>query len=97
MSQSITIHFDLQAGGQPEFRNIHRFRNYAEEMSLSPERSELGSLPMDEADPATTHVRIRITKIRRRNVRRCMSLINELLEKHYMTDEADIRVGEGAD
>jgi hypothetical protein len=95
MSQSIEIHFDLRAGGHPEVMNIDKFRNYAEELSLSLDRSELGVLPMGEADAATTHVRI--MKIRKRNVRRCLALVKELLEKHYMTDAADVRVNDGAD
>jgi len=92
LSQSITIHFALRADGRPD---LHKLRNVAEELSLSLGRSELGELPMDEADAATTHVRI--VKIRKRNVRRCLALIKELLEKHYMTDEANVHVDEGAD
>ena len=90
MPQSITIQFDLAARGHREFLNIHKLRNFTEALSLGLERSELGLLPMDEADAATTHVRI--TKIRKRNVRRCLALIRELLEEHNMTDEADVRV-----
>ena len=90
MSRSITIRFDLNAGGNPEFLNIHRVRNIAEALSLELERSELGSLPMDEADRATTHVRI--MKIREQNLRRCLALVDELLDQHFMKDEANIRV-----
>jgi hypothetical protein len=49
---------------------------------------------MDEADRATTYVRI--TGIRKRDARRCLALIKALLEKHYMTDEADVRVEDHA-
>jgi hypothetical protein len=92
LSQSIIIHFDLGARGHPEFLNIHRFQNFAEALSLELERSELGVLPMEEVDRATTHVRI--TKIRKRNVRRCLALIEELLEQHIMKDEANVHVEE---
>jgi hypothetical protein len=90
LSRSITIRFDLNAGGDPEFLNIHKVRNYAEALSLELERSELGSLPMDEADRATTHVRI--TRIRKRNLRRCLVLVDELLDQHFMKDDVNIHV-----
>ena len=94
MSQSITIRFDLKTGGRPEFLNIHTFRNFTEALSLALERFELGSLPMDETDGATTHVRI--TKIRKRNLRRCLALIEGLLKQHFMKDTADIFVEDQA-
>ena len=94
MSRSITLRFDLNAGGDPEFLNIHKIRNFAEALSLALERSELGSLPMDEADRATTHVRI--AKIRKQNLRRCLVLVDELLEQHFMKDEVDVRVEDQA-
>ena len=94
LSRSITIRFDLKAGGQPEFLNIHKFRNFTEALSLELERFELGSLPMDEADSATTHVWI--TKIRKRNLRRCLALIEGLLEQHFMKDTANIFVEDQA-
>ena len=34
LSRSITIRFDLKAGGHPEFLNIHKFRNFTEALSL---------------------------------------------------------------
>jgi hypothetical protein len=94
LSRSITIRFALKAGGHPEFLNIHKFRNFTEALSLELERFELGSLPMDEADGATTHVRI--TKIRTRNLRRCLTLIEGLLEQHFMKDTANIFVEDQA-
>jgi hypothetical protein len=59
-------------------------------LSLELEQSELGSLPMDEADRATTQVRI--TAIRKRNLRRCLAVVDELLDQHFMKDEVDIHV-----
>jgi len=93
LSRSITIRFDLKAGGQPEFLNIHKFQNFTEALSLELERFELGSLPMDEADGATTHVWI---TTRKRNLRRCLALIEGLLEQHFMKDTANIFVEDQA-
>ncbi len=90
MPRSITLRFDLNAGGDPEFLNIHKIRNYAEALSLELERSELGSLPMDDADRATTHVRV--SRIRKRDLRRCLALVDELLDQHFMMDTVTIRV-----
>ena len=90
MSRSTTLRFDLGAGGDPEFLNIHKIRNFAEALSLELERSELGSLPMDEADRATTQVRI--TAIRKRNLRRCLALVDEVLAQHFMKDGTDVDV-----
>ena len=94
MSRSIIIRFDLSAGGEPEFLNIHRVQNDAEALSLELERSELGALPMDEADRATTEVRI--TGIRKRNLRRCQALVDELLDRHFMKDASSIFVEDQA-
>jgi len=94
LSRSITIRFDLKAGGDPEFLNIHKSRNFAEALSLELEQFELGSLPMNEADSATTH--IRIAKIRKRNLRRCLALIEGLLEQHFMKDTTNIFVEDQA-
>jgi len=90
LSRSITLRFDLNAGGDPEFLNIHKIRNLAEALSLELERSELGSLPMDEADRAT--MQVRITAIHQRNLRRCLALVDELLDQHFMKDDVDIHV-----
>jgi len=49
---------------------------------------------MDETDAATTHVWI--TKIRKRNLRRCLALIEGLLEQHFMKDTANILVEDQA-
>ena len=90
MPRSITLRFDLNAGGDPEFLNIHKIQNFAEALSLELDRSELGSLPMDDADRATSHVRI--SQIRKRNLRRCLALVDELLDQHIMMDAVTIRV-----
>ena len=77
MARQIKISF-------PESSGLHRVRNFAEELSLA--LGDLGQLPMDEADAATTNVTV--TNIATRDVGRCNQLIMRLLKKHLMTDEA---------
>jgi hypothetical protein len=49
---------------------------------------------MDEAEGATTEVRI--TGIRKRNLRRCQALVDELLDRHFMKDASSIFVEDQA-
>lgn len=79
MLRSIRIEFAPSAG-------VHRVRNFAEELSLT--LGELGSLPMALADAATTE--LLVMDIHRRDVNRCRALIDSLLKKHKMTDEATV-------
>jgi transcription initiation factor TFIIIB Brf1 subunit/transcription initiation factor TFIIB len=71
----------------PETSGIDRVRNFAEELSLS--LGELGKLPMDQADAATTQVTI--SDIPKRQLGRCKQLIDRMLKKHCMMEEATIR------
>jgi hypothetical protein len=79
MGKSIKISF-------PEHSGMDRVRNFAEELSLS--LSDLGRLPMEEADTATS--RVIVSNIHTRDFGRCTKLVRSLLEKHLMTDEAVI-------
>ena len=58
----------------------------AEDMSLALTSSGLGRLPMQEADAVKTH--LRMTAIKKGELRRCLALIEQLLNKHHMTTEA---------
>jgi hypothetical protein len=71
----------------PESSGMHRVRNFAEELSLA--LGELGELPMDQADAATTKVVVR--NVARRDLGRCKQLIERLLKKHLMITEATVR------
>ncbi len=85
MARAIEITFPNSSG-------IHRVRNFAEELSLS--LGDLGVLPMEHADAATTVVVI--SKIHTRRLGRCKQLIERLLEKHLMTAEATLKVSTAA-
>jgi hypothetical protein len=50
---------------------------------------DLGELPMEEADAATTMVTV--SKIAKRDLGRCRQPVVQLLAKHMMTIEASLR------
>jgi len=70
----------------PESSGQHRVRNFAEELSLS--LGDLGVLPMEQADAATTIVVV--TNVHTRRMGRCRQLIERLLKKHHMVDEGEV-------
>ena len=84
MSPSISIQFHTE--------DVHRIRNFAEGLSLSLDRSseDLGTLPIAEADAATTYVRV--AGIRKRNLRRCLAFVAQLLEQHHLTEQTVVAV-----
>ncbi len=75
--------------------DIHRVRNFAEELSLVLDREHLGSLPMDEADRAVGHVRI--TAVRARVLNRLLARVKEILVAHGFSGEAMLTHGTEAD
>ncbi len=89
MAQSITIDFQPRPD-YPAVLEVDRYRNFAEELSLSLDRSDLGTLPMAQADAVSAQ--IRITGIKKRDVGRCLALLENLLEQHFLTDQAKMSV-----
>jgi hypothetical protein len=79
MARTLEITFVETAGP-------HRVRNFAEELSLS--LGELGELPMDQADAATT--KVVVTNIAKRDLGRCKQLVTRLLGHHRMQNEATL-------
>jgi hypothetical protein len=77
MARTIEITF-------PESSGFDRVRNFAEELSLA--LGELGELPMEQADTATT--KVVVSRIHKRDLGRCRQLVVYLLEKHLMRSEA---------
>ncbi len=70
----------------PESLGLHRVRNFAEELSSA--LGDLGNLPMEQADSAIT--RVIVSDIPKREFGRCRQLIERILAKHLMSEEATI-------
>jgi hypothetical protein len=77
MAKTIEINFPASSG-------VHRVRNFAEELSLA--LGDLGELPMEQADAATT--KVVVSKIHGRDFTRCRELVVRLLEQHLLGGEA---------
>jgi hypothetical protein len=67
-------------------RNVHKIRNFAEDLSRS--LSDLGVLPMHEADAAIDSVTV--TKVHANQLRRCRGFVDRLLEKHFLINDCDV-------
>jgi hypothetical protein len=81
MAKAIQIAF-------PESSGIHRVRNFAEELSST--LGDLGDLPMEQADAATT--KIIVSRIHARDLGSCRQFVIRLLERHLMAAEATISI-----
>jgi hypothetical protein len=66
--------------------DVHKIRNFAEDLSLR--LSDLGTLPMDEADRAVDTVVI--MGIHAGQLRRCRVHVEKLLEKHFLKQVCEI-------
>ena len=62
---------------------------FAEDLSRELERSELGFLHMTEADAVTNFLRIR--EIKASKLKRCVELVDKLVDKHYMREHVTIQ------
>jgi len=86
MTRQIKVSFNESMGGDRN-SNIHRIRNFAEELSLS--LGDLGSLPMEQADSAIDHVVV--VHVKNRKLSRRKALIRQLLEKHMIASDTELQ------
>jgi hypothetical protein len=75
--------------------NLHKLHNCTEELSVAIDRLSWGSLPFDEAERATDHVRI--VDIPARQLRRAISFVEEHLKAHFYDGSTTITSGSVAD
>jgi hypothetical protein len=71
--------------------DLHRVRNFAEDLSLALKAKGWGSLPMADADSAID--RLRITGFPVRKLRRALSLVDEIIERHRFGREVTVTYG----
>lgn len=82
MSRSI----ELSISHQAESSKVWIF---AEDLSRELEASELGVLPMAEADAVDDFLQIR--EIKASKLKRCIELVNRLIDKHYLREHVRVQ------
>jgi hypothetical protein len=87
MSREIRIKFRRR----PDSHNVWIF---AEDLSRAFERTGLGLYPMSDADAVVDL--IVVTKIHARELKRALSLTEDLLAKHYFTNDVIVEHGSSA-
>ena len=83
MSRQILIDFTL---GLDRGYDIHRIRNFGEELYVRCREDGWASISLAEVDRATDQLRVRVRSGRR--VRRIAQMIDALLVRHFLSDIA---------
>ena len=81
MPHQIIIDFDLPV-------DIHRMRNFGEDLWRACRDDGWASITLDEVDKATKQLCVTVRVARR--VRRIAAMIQKLLERHYLTDTVNL-------
>jgi hypothetical protein len=85
LPQEIIIDFDFRTD-QNASTEIHRIRNFGEDLYRACRDDGWASVSLQQVDRATNQLRVAVRSKRR--IRRIASLIRGLLEKHFLTDQA---------
>jgi hypothetical protein len=64
---------------------------FAEDLSRELHASELGVLPMAEADAVKDMLKIR--QIKASKLKRCRELVDKLIDRHYMREHVTLQLG----
>jgi hypothetical protein len=83
MARQIVIDFTL---GLDRGYDIHRFRNFGEELYVQCREDGWASISFAEADQAIDQLRVQVRSARR--VRRTFQVIERLLAKHFLSNIA---------
>jgi hypothetical protein len=84
--RSLVLKFRVHDRALGRALDVHKIRNFAEDLSLH--LRDLGDLPMEEADRAIDTVVVH--DIHARQLRRCRTLVEKFLDKHFLAADCDI-------
>ncbi|HML10726.1 MAG TPA: hypothetical protein VK432_07680 [Stellaceae bacterium] len=87
MPREIVIDFTLR-DDQPAISEIHRIRNFGQDLCRACRADGWASIPLEQVDRATNQLRVAVRSKRR--IRRITALISQLLEKHFLAPQARI-------
>ena len=87
MPREIVINFVFR-DDQPATSEIHRIRNFGEDLWRACKADGWAAIPLEQVDRATNQLRVAVYAKRR--TRRIAALISRLLEKHFLASQAQI-------
>ncbi len=85
MSREIIIDFD-QAAGAPSL--THQVRNFGEDLYRACKDDGWASISIEDVERATKQLRVVVRSKRR--VRRVISMIDKLLERHFLSSRSRV-------
>jgi hypothetical protein len=87
LAREIVIDFVFREDQEASYE-IHRIRNFGEDLHRACEADGWASISWAHVDQATNQLRVTVRSKRR--VRRITALINGLLDKHFLANQAKL-------
>jgi hypothetical protein len=85
MARQIVINFDM---GPDRFSDIHRIRNFGEDLYRHSRDDGWASIAIADVDRATDQLKISVRSARR--IRRAVQMIEKLLAQHSLSEMASV-------